>query len=429
MVHVLTSRDSLTSLSLEKNDINVLAGPSDEDMKTWHSPPPSHLLPPNTTILDVSSPKGLTNAMSSWLSGVYLAALLGWGILLPTVHSSEWGENNDVWGQYSNYHEVDFQEIFDQKFFITSIETRFGVPVLAGRPASYLDASNGCQDNRCRGSFDDLVHHFGKIKGNYVVKGPNIASGIIDSKAHLKGVRDVASYLRLSAVNFETAQAAVNAMKLNGTIIFLHFRYEPDAMKIGYAGSPETFLDDVLLSLNRIVAVEDLRAVIYFASGLNMSTILSMPPVEKFLNRFSHATAVNRESLGIPKYTFMARNAAVDGEIGVQSDLFFGTVQTSFTAFVMLGRRTRGKDPGTSYAFGVREHDDKCSGIMQHHGDWQMELSIPYNDCLHPDPCEMCSKWASLSNWMISESCATQGTDSQDMKFCSGMMGKYMDCR
>ena len=65
---------------------------------------------------------------------------------------------------------------------------------------------------------------------------------------------------------------------------------------------------------------------------------------------------------------------------------------------------------------------------IPNHGDWQMELSIPYNDCLHPDPCEMCSKWASLSNWMISESCATQGTDSQDMKFCSGMMGKYIDC-
>ena len=303
------------------------------------------------------------------------------------------------------------------------------MPVLTERPAAYLeDVTNGCQDDRCRGSFEDLVRHFNKIKGDYVVKGPGIASGIIDSKAHLMGARDVASSLRLSAPNFETAQAAVNAMRLNGTLIYLHFRYEPDAMKVRYAGSPGAFLDNVLLSLNRRVAVEDLRAVIYFASGLTMSTILSMPTVQKFLNRFGHATAVNRESVGIPKYTFMAQNAAIDSEIGVQSDLFFGTVQTSFTAFVMLGRRVLGKDPGTSYAFGVREYDNSCQGIMQHHSEWQMELSIPYNDCLHPDPCEISSKWASLSNWMISESCATQGTDSQDLKFCSGMTGKYMDC-
>ena len=163
--------------------------------------------------------KRQANAMSSWLS-VYLAALLGWGSYCQ-LYTHRVGENNDVGDNIQTIMKLTFKRLI--KIFITSIETRFGVPVLAGRPASYLDASNGCQDNRCRGSFGDLITPLPQDKGELCRQRSKHCKRNNYSKAHLKDVRDVASYLRLSAVNFETAQAAVNAMKLNGTIIFLHF--------------------------------------------------------------------------------------------------------------------------------------------------------------------------------------------------------------
>jgi len=187
-----------------------------------------------------------------------------------------------------------------------------------------------------------------------------------------------------------TASHLMQRLRSRGTVVVaVHFRFEPDAARHKYAGTPDVFVERVLQLLTKLSERNgDLRPLIYFVTALPLRALKRHPALKSVRRRFSKVVMVNKESLGAVLHKFTYINAALDFEMSVLADYFIGSTKSSFAAFVALTRRMENHTISTSTVLVPPQRDDQvCKSDGLHLVDWMFELSIPYNDCYPNDPC------------------------------------------
>jgi hypothetical protein len=151
----------------------------------------TQLAPLTTPIMILDNTKGLTNQRSYALSGLHLARLLGWGVMIPSIVSPIDCNHDTECYQYSKFQPVNFSEIYDLDHFIRGA-ARLGIAVYQQLPDGYEalpDELWPCMAHRrCRDTFDGLVEKYSRITGRFTVAAPGIAASIIDSRRTAESV-------------------------------------------------------------------------------------------------------------------------------------------------------------------------------------------------------------------------------------------------
>jgi hypothetical protein len=151
----------------------------------------TQLAPLTTPIMILDNTKGLTNQRSYALSGLHLARLLGWGVMIPSIVSPIDCNHDTECYQYSKFQPVNFSEIYDLDHFARGA-ARLGIAVYQQLPDGYEalpDELWPCMAHRrCRDTFDGLVEKYSRITGRFTVAAPGIAASIIDSRRTAESV-------------------------------------------------------------------------------------------------------------------------------------------------------------------------------------------------------------------------------------------------
>ena len=194
---------------------------------------------------------------------------------------------------------------------------------------------------------------------------------------------------------------------------WLHFRFEPDAL--ARAIPPYNYKKLLLHFLEKLPVLE--ASWSFSVTALSLAEVKQFPMIQKVQELYPGTILTNKEHFGAETSEITFVNAALDFEISLRADYFVGAAQSSFSAFVALGRYHWSR---SSTLFPAQELRNLCSLKRIH--DWQFELQLPYNDCFAKDPCALLMLLSDHPE--TPRRCVMHITGSQlrNESFCSGQM-------
>ena len=384
-------------------------------------------------IMDLTSPeqKGMTNQLSASVAALYLASILKWDVLLPTIGSPMRCPDLDTTCyRYGSFLRVDFQTLYDVHHAKSFIMSRFSIRAYSRIPDGFKRVKQRrapCTSSGCRDTYHRLSKLYSKFAGPVVVPGPGIAAGIIDSRADARGVElAVLAFKESQLVSRKFEKVFKKLMQFDEHFVALHYRFESDASVKHYTGSDAEFM----VKFRTILTHKPYRAIrtIYVGGGLPLSRLLVSEPLQSFVKRFPAIHLVDKYALGewaTHNVTFV--DAAVDQLVLERANLFFGTPTSSFSSLVALRRRIIHDAHSTMIPTPALPGSPCESIIHAHHGQWQFELTIPYNDCMDSDPCLRLQSVTKIRSLKVLKSCPFQGSTTG--KYCTGMVATARQCK
>ena len=383
-------------------------------------------------LLGTAEHKGLTNQLSSTVSAVYLASLLGWDAVLPRV-SSPFACSEllpECYG-YQSFEQHNFSTFYDVDHLVRYAREILNIHVHENIPLGYkmLHSKHSPCPRGCRDTYGALLRKYSRVRGAVIVEGPGIAAGILDSNRHAEGVRASALALKYSKHIYERFGYVSERLKQTASrYVAIHYRYEPDALIKNYSGSAETFLHRVLRESALWTGKE---SALYIVSGTPVQHLLNDSVFREFTKSLPHMHIVDKLILDYKLSDITFINAAVDSLVASHAHSFYGISTSSFSAFVALHRVLNGRMQTT--VFPTADSDQICADSVNH-GHWQFELSIPYNSCFHPDPCTLLRRSAVTKAYSHLKRCPWNvanemfHTASSTAQLCTGMLREYREC-
>ena len=369
----------------------VFPSVSTEKLAVPHKAP--ELLRGPIMILDNS--KGLTNQRSCALTGLHLARLLRWPVMLPTIVSPIDCEHKLACYQYSRFEPVNFDEIYDREFFVRHA-ARLGVTVHERIPDGYVPLPASLwpcvSHGKCRDTFDGLVDRYRNITSSFLVPAPGIAASVVDSE---KAARDLAvtnQAFQHSRPIKDDAETILNELKGMGTVVAIHFRFEPDAERVNYSGDMGLFARRLVHFLEHI-SQQGEPFVFYLVTALSLEDVERTIAIQHVLRRFPASKLLSKHTckslLQSSRSPITFVSAALDFEVSLGSEYFVGFVQSSFSSFIALERKHRHRISSKLHTVMLPslKLSDICTLRDVH--TWQFELQLPFNDCFLKDPCAL----------------------------------------
>mmetsp|Transcript_26165 Transcript_26165/g.73309 ORF Transcript_26165/g.73309 Transcript_26165/m.73309 type:complete len:734 (-) Transcript_26165:2988-5189(-) len=344
-------------------------------------------------LMQLQGTKGLFNQRSTSLTALQLAAMLNWGVILPQIYSPSNCHDLDP-ACYTKMQLIPFAELHDQEHFIRYVAQTLGVRVYLQPPPGYIELP---EDDRpckgfikCRGTIRQLMDTYMHITGPYVVPPPGIAATVLDSREHAQTTRMIDSAFQAEPGVRMAAQSILDAVGKR-TLLAIHLRFEDDALAANnYAGQPAVFGRRLLLSARQMGIDKSTPLVVYIASGLSIEKARRHSSMAPLLSTFPDALLVDKHSFSVRASNLTFFFSAVDYEVASQANHFVGVVTSSFADFVALRRRSLRPGPFSTVLLPALEDRQLCNlSSEHHHGHWQFELGLPFNDCTIPDPCRL----------------------------------------
>jgi len=342
--------------------------------------------------------KGLTNQRSYALTGLQLASLLRWSIALPRIHTPVDGCVNmsTICMKYSTFQEVNFSDIYDETHFVRTAN-RLGVFVHKHIPAGYQtlpEHSWPCaRHGRCFNTIEGLLSNFEQLRGRILVRAPGIGAGVVDSTETADHVRLInRAFVHNSQILLDAERIFQHLSEL-GVVVAIHYRFEPDAVAVNYAG-------DVLLFGRRLsqfieaIYSEGQRIVLFFVSGISLNEIRNSHIMKEVTERFPSALFANKQnftSLNAPSRSSPNSfvRAALDFELSLRAHHFVGIARSSFSSFVALGRRDLYERSARHLTALLPPNEQSEICALKDAHVWQFELQLPVNECVVRDPCDI----------------------------------------
>jgi len=342
-------------------------------------------------IMQLSTPphKGLYNQVSTILTGLYLATLLGWDILLPEVYSpTNCGDMSPKCYDYSTFQAFRFSLFFDQEFFTDFIEREYGLHVykdVTDIPDSYvhMGARKSPCARGCRSTYDGLYRLYSTIDYAAIVHPPGIAAAIVDSDKHAEGLLLAMSALRESPIIRANVREQVLSLRArNAILVAVHWRFESDvSAKSEQLSNESIFHDRLLEELGQFTATNLSHAAIFFVGGHSATAHRNYGL--RVLKLDEIPAHEYRESEMHKNITFI--QSAIHHALAREADLFVGHGWSSFSAFAAMWRfrhRLPSKLIPSQAVY-------NCDLLERHDAltHWQYELTLPLQDCVVQDPC------------------------------------------
>jgi len=374
--------------------------------------------------------KGLTNQRSCALTGLQLAGLLGWAVMIPAIVSPLDCNHDTGCYQYSRFQKVNFSEIYDLDHFVQGA-ARLGITVYHHVPDGYEhlpDIEWPCAaQKRCRDTFDGLVDNYKGIAGKYLVAAPGIAASVVDSRRTAEDMTVANQVFQHSSSIQRDAKAIMRELERQGTVVAIHFRFEPDAEKVNYSGDMGLFSERLVHFLAQLSSDEPF--VLYFVTAMTMESIGATLAVQRVLQRFPGTILTNKQtcksflrSLG-SDITFV--HAALDFEVSLRANYFVGFVQSSFSSFIALGRYDMHKKFTKPHTIMVPSQKMTEICKLEDLHIWQFELQLPFNECFISDPCALLMRMQGRPD--TQRSCKIPANSLSDIS-CTGLTGWSSNC-
>lgn len=342
-------------------------------------------------IMQLSTPphKGFYNQVSTLLTGLYLATLLGWDVLVPELYSPmNCADMSPKCYEYNTFQPFRFSLFFDQGFFTDFIEREYGLHVythVIDIPDYYvrMSARNSPCAGGCRSTYDNLYQLYSAIDYAAVVHPPGIAAAIIDSDKHAKGLLFAMSALRESPIIRDYVHEQLLSWRARSKILVaVHWRFESDVRaKSEQLSNERIFSKRLQEELEQFTAHHLSHAAIFFVGGGSVTAHTNYGSgVLKLDEMHAHE---HRESEVDMNITFI--RSVIHNAFARQADLFVGHGWSSFSAFAAAWR-FRHRLPSklipsqAVYNCDLLERDDAIT-------HWQYELTLPLQDCVLQDPC------------------------------------------
>ena len=245
---------------------------------------------------------------------------------------------------------------------------------------------------RCRDTFDGLVDKYSRISGKYTVAAPGIAASVIDSRETAESVTATNRVFQHASDIQDDAKTIYEELHGKGTVVAIHFRFEPDAEKVKYAGDMSMFSERLVHCLRHFHHAER-PLVLYLVTAMDMQEVKLTLAMRRVLDVFPNVVLASKHTcqstLRTATSTITFTKAALDFEVSMRADYFVGFVQSSFSSFIALGRNTilpRATRPHT-----ILMPPLKMAAIcnLERPHTWQFELQLPFNDCFINDPCAL----------------------------------------
>ena len=245
--------------------------------------------------------KGLTNQLSSTVSALYLASLLGWDAVLPHVSSPySCSELLPDCYEYQNFVQHDFSVFYDVEHIKHYAKSILNLRVHEKIPRGFkmLDSKHSPCPRGCRATYDTLLWKYSKVRGAVVVQGPGIAAGILDSNRHVVGVRICVHAFKYSKdIHSRFSFISKRLRHVNPHVVAIHYRYEPDAVEKNYSGSAAMYLRKILRQEAQLLTAKD--SSLYVVSGTPVQNLLSDTKFRSFTEAATVYTLWTNEVLAI----------------------------------------------------------------------------------------------------------------------------------
>lgn len=342
-------------------------------------------------IMQLSAPphKGIHNQMSTIVTGLYLAVLLGWDVMVPMVYSPlNCADMSAGCYEYNTFLPFNFSLFFDQRFFVDFIEREYGLRVYTDAsciPEYYvrLRVEESPCPSGCRFTYTGLFQLYSPIDSASIVQAPGIAAAILDSDEHAEGLLHAMSALRESPVLSDYINKQLLSWQArNTTIVAVHWRFESDVTLKSEKLSDERIFYEAFLKELRDFTNSDLsQAAVVFVGG--QSSTEHKNDGFRVLKLDEMLTDEFPEIQALLNITFI--KSVIHNSLASQADFFVGHSWSSFSAFT-AARRYRDRLPSTLIP---SQAPYNCE--LLNRGDaathWQYELTLPLQDCVVEDPC------------------------------------------
>lgn len=377
------------------------------------------------------SNKGLTNQLSLSVNALYLAAELNWDVVLPHVYSPVLcsNQNTDCY-QYNKFKSVPFGKIYDYRIFIKYC-THKGIRVYKKVPRSYLplpDSEWPCKRyGRCFDSASHMVKSFKHIRGRFVVRAPGIGAIIPDTLKSVSRLRHASLAFRHSnSVRAKAQDILAHVRSENNTILAVHYRFEPDAMKVNYAGDEQGFVNSLTEQTMQLLAM-NANVVLYFSTGYSIAELSSRDHIGLLRRQLPEVQFFDKYATGSVASKITFEDAAIDFEVALEADVFVGTSRSSFAAFIALQRSLLEPHKETVLLPSVNR-STLCQG-RDSLGNWMFELTVPYNRCRPRDACRLQHSKA-YKVPILSPTCdCSECLEFTGSEHCTGMTKALMSCQ
>jgi hypothetical protein len=177
-----------------------------------------------------------------------------------------------------------------------------------------------------------------------------------------------------------------------GTVVAIHFRFEPDAENVNYSGDMGLFSERLVHFLAH-VQLPDRPLVLYFVTAMDLEEVKRTLAMHRVLDVFPTVVFASKRTcestLRTSGSSITFTNAALDFEVSMRAEYFVGFVQSSFSSFIALGRKDM--HHRTKKFHTVMMPPLKMAEIcnLDNIHVWQFELQLPFNDCMVIDPCAL----------------------------------------
>ena len=387
---------------------------------------------PEVPIMILDNKKGLTNQRSYALSGLHLARILGWAVMMPSIVSPIDCNHDTTCYQYSRFQPVNFSQIYDFDHFVKEA-AELGITVFQELPEGYIALPHELwpcvTHGRCRDTFDGLVDKYGKISGKYTVAAPGIAASVIDSRKTAESVIATNRVFQHASDIQDDAKTIYEELHGKGTVVAIHFRFEPDAKKVNYAGDMVLFSERLIHCLMHFQHAER-PLVLYLVTAMDIQEAKLTLAMQRVLDVFPTVVFASKRTcqstLRTAESTITFTKAALDFEVSMRADYFVWFVQSSFSSFIALGRNTillRATRPHT-IMMPPLNMAAICNLEKTH--IWQFELQLPFNDCFVNDPCALLMR---LSAHPDSRRTCTIPEYPAEVASCTGLTAWASHCK
>jgi len=390
--------------------------------------------------------RGFCNQRSAMLSALYLASMLQWDVVLPRIYSPEACENmSPLCYKYTKFEEFSFDVFYDVTYFSEFVKHEYGIHTYLSTehlPQAYQHAephNKPCARGLCRGTYDDLYAKYSRVRGPFIVHGPGIASGFINSEMHFHGVQLANTAFHPSAkIAAEGLRRVARIVSSGKLTVALHWRFELDVRsKVTPLVNEDVFTKAITTSLEK--HHKNPRGLIfYIAGGESREEIDRHVGLHTMIQHFHKGEIYGSSMDEMSNVTFL--NAAIDLFVSAELDVFFGHSFSSFSGFIAAARHIEYKHNHLVPSF--MKYGCEILNTVDTLTHWQYELTLPVQHCYVPDPCQVFYQKVSplhqgSSAWDdLRKGCVYKRSNSTSMNLahshtsgCTGMTNLWLNCR